>query len=469
VDPFRVHSNLNRTFRSFKVATKQSIKLPFTIIKDGVYIFRRKVPLDILEMNPARQKVIKKSTGSRDPVVAIPMIEKFNLEFEKEMDVLRLNPNAVQVSLAKEATELAKKSFHKVGYKDDAESTEADVLFDQISAMIERGEAVSPKLMAVFNALNDPHINSNQRLSDALDLYLKTHQNPSVGLTYDSKRAVLLFMQLVGDLPIVQIRRMHVSQYVEKRLESIKTTSLEREIASLRAIQGVAIQEWELTINNVFMKTKIPKLGHDVKPKTKLTLENWVELFENCKGTSLTHVIPRALWATGLRIAELTGMRTSDVVLSPEPDPQTGEKIPHILIEANDIRRLKNASSKRVIPLVGVSLDAFTELHKQAVDAGSEYLISKYARPKGADTASATVNKHISQFGGAHCHTLRHDLVDRLRAVGATNALGGSITGHSERSSEFATYGHGFGLVQKRDILLKVSALPTLPTKDKSK
>jgi integrase len=451
------------------MATKQSIKLPFTVMKDGVYQWRRVVPTDVLEMNPARQKVMKKSTGSRDPLVAIPMIEKWNLEFEKEMDVLRLNPTTIQMSLAKEATEIAKKSFTKGGYRDDPESTEAEVLFDQISAMLERGEAVSPKLMAVYNALKDPHINSNQRLSDALDLYLKTHQNPSDGLRYDSTRSVLLFMEIVGDLPIMQIRRVNVSQYVTKRLESIKTTSLEREIASLRAIQGVAIQEWELNINNVFQKTKIPKLGHDIKPKTKLTLENWVDLFENSNGNTLTHLIPRALWNTGLRIGELSGMRSADVVLDPEPDPQTGEKIPHILIEPNEIRRLKNASSKRVIPLVGISLEAFTELHKQAVAVGSEYLISKYARPRGQDTASATVNKHISQFGGCHNHTFRHHLIDRLRAVGCSTALGESISGHSSRGSEFSSYGFGYGLVQKRDILLKVCDLPTLPKKGTSK
>ena len=451
------------------MATKPAIKLPFTVMKDGVYQWRRVVPTDVLEANPARQKVMKKSTGSRDPLVAIPMIEKWNLEFEKEMEVLRLNPSTIQMSLAKESTDLAKKSFTKGGYLGDEDSTEAEVLFDHISAMLERGEAVSPKLMAVYNALKDPHINSNQRLSDALDLYLKTHQNPSEGLLYDSKRAVLLFMEIVGDLPITQIRRVNVSQYVTKRLESIKTTSLEREIASLRAIQGVAIQEWELQITNVFQKTKIPKLGLDVKQRVKLSLENWVDLFEHSKGNSLTHLIPRALWATGLRIAELTGMKTADVALDPEADLQTGEKIPHILIEANEIRRLKNGSSKRVIPLVGVSLDAFTELHKQAVAVGSEYLIPKYARPRGADTASATVNKHISEYGGATCHTFRHHLVDRLRAVGATNALGGSITGHAEKSSEFASYGHGFGLIQKRDILLKVCDLPTLPNKEQSK
>jgi hypothetical protein len=123
---------------------------------------------------------------------------------------------------------------------------------------------------------------------------------------------------------------------------------------------------------------------------------------------------------------------------------------------------LKNKTSKRIVPLVGVSLEAFQSAYNIAVDGGDVYLLPDYAVEGGGDSLGAAVNKRIKPFGGPHSHTFRHHLTDRLRLHGVSNELGGSITGHAERGSEYSSYGFGFALQSKRDALLKVCALPTI-------
>jgi integrase len=61
--------------------------------------------------------------------------------------------------------------------------------------------------------------------------------------------------------------------------------------------------------------------------------------------------IPLLLLFTGARVAEIVGLAIEDVVID--------HKVPHILIRKNDIRRIKNTHSRRMIPI-----------HKELVELG---------------------------------------------------------------------------------------------------
>jgi integrase len=443
--------------------------LPNSIrLANGIYVYRQQYPTDVLKLHPKLPKVVKKSTSTTVASEAMALIESWTKEFERRVEGLRKGFVTGDLKLEKQAKEIIKVYATKPSYKSDhgPESdvtTQLDIIIDHLTNKLSLGQKLSPKEQHILDAVSSPNLRSDQCISDALELYLKLHKNPSDNLEYDSRRAVTLFVEASGDIPLVNLRRAMLNHYVQKRIEDgLRTTSIRRELSSLSAIVSFAAREWELNIANSFQRIAIPKEGSDKKPQPKLTQQNWVDLFSKCNTSRITDLVPRMLWATGMRISELAGLKLDEVILDPETDPVTGERIPHILIQPNEVRGLKNKTSKRIVPLVGVSLEAFQSAYNIAVDGGDVYLLPDYAVEGGGDSLGAAVNKRIKPFGGPHSHTFRHHLTDRLRLHGVSNELGGSITGHAERGSEYSSYGFGFALQSKRDALLKVCALPTI-------
>ena len=449
------------------VSTKPN--LPNSIrLANGIYVYRQQYPTDVLKLHPKLPKVVKKSTSTTIASEAMALIESWTKQFERRVQDLRKGIVTGDLKLEKQSKEIIKAAGTKPGYKSDVgqdsdASSELDMLIDALTNKVSLGQKLSPKEQHILDTLSSPNFKSDQCISDALELYLKLHKNPSDNLEYDSRRAVTLFVEASGDIPLVNLRRSMLNHYVQKRIEDgLRTTSIRRELSSLSAIVSFAAREWELNIANSFQRIAIPKEGSDKKPQPKLTQQNWVDLFAKCNTSRITDLVPRMLWATGMRISELAGLRLDDVVLEPEVDPVTGECIPHVLIQPNEVRGLKNKASKRIVPLVGVSLESFQTAYKLAEEDGHDYLLPDYAEAGGGDSLGAAVNKRIKEFGGPHSHTFRHHLTDRLRLHGVSNELGGSITGHAERGSEYSSYGFGFALQSKRDALLKVCALPTV-------
>ena len=109
-----------------------------------------------------------------------------------------------------------------------------------------------------------------------------------------------------------------------------------------------------------------------------------------------------------------------------------GAKIATI-IRPHPWRSLKTKSSKRDVPLVGISLWAAQRII-QTAKAGQLYAFLAYTNGKDckATHASNTLNKWIKSLGiDKTTHELRHTIKDRLRNVGAPkdiqNAVGDGL------------------------------------------
>lgn len=140
----------------------------------------------------------------------------------------------------------------------------------------------------------------------------------------------------------------------------------------------------------------------------------------------------RMIWGllegTGCRLAEIIGLRIEDVC-------DVEGHIPHIIIRPNPVRRLKNLSSRRSVPIIGDALRAAVEALSE-VDSG-EYLFPRYARPRGADAASAVLMKHLRGFTQDRrhsIHSLRHNMKDKLRLVDIEKTVQDLILGHAAPS-----------------------------------
>ena len=158
---------------------------------------------------------------------------------------------------------------------------------------------------------------------------------------------------------------------------------------------------------------------------------------------------------TGLRLAEAAGLLVCDFKLEAE--------VPHIIVEPNDLRGLKTAGSKRVVPLVGASLWAA----KRIVSSGSKQDGPAFPRyNKGgktnANSASAALNKWLKPHvpDGCTMHSFRHSMRDRLREVHCPTEMVDQIGGWSMESVGQG-YGNGYSLSQLESFLVKMACFNT--------
>lgn len=143
---------------------------------------------------------------------------------------------------------------------------------------------------------------------------------------------------------------------------------------------------------------------------------------------------------TGYRPSEGAGLLPDEIRLS--------DNVPHIVIQKNRNRGLKTGHSKRVLPLVGISLEAF-----RAAPRG----FARYA--SNSATLSATVNKYLREKGlletDRHSlYSLRHSFEDRLLVAGVDERVRRDLLGHALNRER---YGSGGDLVFLRDQVLKAA------------
>jgi integrase len=141
---------------------------------------------------------------------------------------------------------------------------------------------------------------------------------------------------------------------------------------------------------------------------------------------------------TGYRPSEGAGLGPDQIMLA--------DNVPHISIEP-DGRQLKSAYARRIIPLAGVSLEAFTECP------------NGFPRYRDNPSLSATVNKFMRANGlmetPAHSlYSLRHGFEDRMLAAGVDDRIRRDLFGHRLNRER---YGKGASLEHLAKVIQSVA------------
>ena len=238
--------------------------------------------------------------------------------------------------------------------------------------------------------------------------YLKLRgQSENKKKVNECKAAINILIAVCGDKPPAQYKRIDVNKLIRKLCEVKKTTTVERQLKSIRAMFNLVSLEmgFDEDSQHPFYKFNIPGLGKDKKDREEFDSDQLKALRElpysaNADITCLIHLMVD----TGMRVSEACGLRVMDVHLDAET--------PHITLRRNDARELKTKSSQRVIPLVGASLSSMQYLLPMCIN---EYVFPRYI-DKGNnklknDNASAACKKRLNSLLGTDCnsHSFRHN------------------------------------------------------------
>ena len=395
---------------------------------------------------------IRQSLNTKDEHKAIREAEKLARTYQAEFKVLTDGAKATPAETALAGKALSEQYDldmfinHVIEPLRAAYAQGDEYVYDMASP----SEYLSPQQLEAWKTLANANAT---KLSNAFDLYLKTHQRgKEKAFIEKQQRDWNSLIAVVGDIEFNDLSRVHARHVVDVLLQQgKKTTTVRRTITNLSAVTAAAIRELAVVRTNPFEKLGIQGEGKDAKESVvanQAQLQQIVAAMES-ESDSAPALLALMQLEIGARIGELSGLAVTDVVLDDE--------IPHIIIQPQPWRTLKTKVSERRVPLVGIALKAVKHalaLPRDSKDKGNA-LFQQYAHERGNDSASAAVNKRLKPWGMTS-HSFRHTMEDRLREIGCPEDIRNSIQGHTNGSAA-EQYGKGFSLKVMREWMQKVA------------
>lgn len=440
------------------------VKIKYTYTRGNTTFYQRAVPVDLQDRYAG--KTIKQDLKTADPIKVARLVSALNKRYEAEWEALRGSPELSTASLQVHADKFLQQWGLKT-FSPDNEELAIDLLRDHIDGKRERwadkqeepelahdqGDAASYMSPVEIEAFRRLYGEKVPLLSDALNLYLESHtkSNNEKFVTFQ-KRAFISLIDCTGDKAVASLSRADVRAYISKALkEGHSTGTVRRRLNIMGAVFNVWIHENSLTMPNPFTRISIPDEGKDKIKRVPFTPDELTTIYSLCRqrDDELRWLVALMI-DTGPRIAEVAGLALSDLVIC--------HAVPHMVIQEQPWRSLKNQGSNRKVPLVGASLWAAKRIIDTA-RAGQKFAFPRYVSDTEckATSASNAANKFIRSSGMNHTtHEFRHTLADRLRNSGCPKDVRYSIDGHAAQDIG-DTYGEGHSLEVKRQWLDKVA------------
>lgn len=304
---------------------------------------------------------------------------------------------------------------------------------------------------AVLGAVEMP----SMTVSEALTEYWKMTPDRVRGKSADQKRrwenprkkAIGNFIDVVGDKPVAQLERSDFLDFRAWWLQRLSEENLTPNSANKDIIHLADVLRTVDELKGFNLDLPLHKLTLKEGEKTERVpfSDNWIQekLLADGALSGLNdeaRAILIGMINCGYRPSEAAGLTVERIRLDHE--------VPHLLIAADSTRQIKNKTSRREIPLTGVSLEVF-----RAFPGG----FPRY-REKPA-SLSATVNSFLRENGlmesDRHVmYSLRHSFEDRMLRGRIDERIRRELMGHSLGRQK---YGEGGGLAFKAAELERIA------------
>ncbi|MEC5321763.1 DUF6538 domain-containing protein [Aurantimonas sp. A3-2-R12] len=320
---------------------------------------------------------------------------------------------------------------------------------ERLEAVMRNGEPDRIEAAAILGGVTPPPITVNR----ALEMFWTLARDRTLGKSEDQLRrwknprikAVRNFVEVVGDKAIDQITPDDVLEFRQWWVERVETegktpNSANKDFTHLADTLRTVNRMKRLGLVLPFTDVALKEGEKRVRPPFST---EWIETKLLAPGVldglnTEARCIVLGMVNTGYRPSEAAGLLPEHIRLD--------GTVPYVSIEPVG-RQLKNATSKRLIPLAGVSLDAF----RQCPDGFPAY--------RGKDKISDTVNKFLRENGlletPAHSlYGLRHAFEDRMIAARVDERVRRDLFGHAYNRER---YGKGADLKHLHEVVSSVA------------
>jgi integrase len=292
-------------------------------------------------------------------------------------------------------------------------------------------------------------------LSEALDMYwdlsassIRTKSDDQIRQWRNPRiKAIKNFIAVVGDKRIDQIvpddmLEFHDWWFERLELEGLTANSANKDLSHIKTVLNFVNERKRFRLD-------LPLSGYSFKEGEQTERppfsEEWIrEKFIPEGALATLNPEARAIFLgminTGYRPSEGASLKAEHIVLD--------GPVPHIIITPEARREIKNKSSRRMIPLTGVSLDAFRAFPRgfpryQSSTASLSALVNKYLR-----------NNNLMESADHVMYSLRHSFEDRMIRAGLDDRVRRDLFGHA---LDRERYGEGGGLKFKHDLLMRIA------------
>lgn len=322
-----------------------------------------------------------------------------------------------------------------------------EAIIDRVEAVPDAGEGSDKvEASALLGTVRKPEIT----VEGALELYWTLAKEKTFGKSPDQLRrwrnprlkAVRNFVSVVGNKEIGAITRDDMLDFRQFWLDRIETGDVTPNSANKDLIHLTDILKTVNTMKRLGIDLPIGELSfREGEKRTRPPFSvSWIKSRLLAPGAldglnDEARAILLGMVNTGYRPSEGAALTAQTIRLD--------HAVPHISIEA-DGRQLKTPHARRIIPLAGVSLEAF-----QAFPKG----FPRYQ--SNSSTLSATVNKFLGENGLLETpehsfYSLRHSFEDRMLAANIDDRIRRDLFGHR---LDRERYGKGASLEQLAELV----------------
>jgi integrase len=435
-----ISSHILRYSRFLSCAARCGRIAPMRIARRNKMLYlHKRVPRRYQEVDGREAVWISLATDSEEvakqkaPLIWQDMIEAWEAKLEGR-DADAEGRLAAARNLAK------KRGYRFMGPVEVARLPLYDLLQRIESIPIVKGEVDLMEADAALGTAPLPKIT----VTKALTAYWKLAKGKTLGKSPDQlrrwenprKKAIANFVEVVGDLPITDITNYDIAEFRDWWVDKLARDGLTPNSAN-KDITYVASTLREVArANNLELRFQTRGMLLDEgKPTQRPAFsEQWIldKIFAPGALDGLNaeaRAILIGMINTGYRPSEASGLKAEHIRLD--------ANIPHILIKP-DGRQLKSHNAERIIPLVGVSLEAFR--------AFPEGFPRYYDNPSLSDTVNKFLRENrLLETPDHSLYGLRHAFEDRMLAAGVDERIRRDLMGHAlkrERYGKGATLEH---------------------------
>lgn len=420
------------------------------ILRNGTYYIRRRVPSRFEAVEARKEIWVSLKTDSLR--LAMEKAPTVWVQYLAAWEAQLAGNSASALERHQAAKALAQSAGQGYMPIEQVSRLSTDEILERVEAAVRTvGGGNGKVLAAVLGAEGTPSL----RLSEALEKYWDLTQDLRLGKSADQvrrwqnprKKAFNNFISVVGDLPLSDVSKesfLRFRQWWIARIEDeeLTTNSANKDFIHVQSVLKKVNDLLDLNLSLSFGAQKLKEIRGDERPSFS---DEWISQ-KLLKPGALDGLNPEAraiflvMINTGCRPSEIAGLRAEEIFLD--------HVVPQIQIRNNIHRQLKTESSKRDVPLVGVSLEAL-----RAFPNGFPHYRER------SNTLSGTVNKYLRENGLLETedhvmYSLRHSFEDRMVRAHIVDRTRRELFGHSLGREK---YGEGGGMFFKRQELLKIA------------
>ena len=247
---------------------------------------------------------------------------------------------------------------------------------------------------------------------------------------YSIKKSLSLLIEICGDKPIDSYNINDANSFKNYFIKIDKISTGKRNQSNLQNFFSVIFQKYSIDKKNPFAGLKWPNIIVQISHQ-KFLDEELIRIKDFCvKEDSFSSCIIGIMIETGCSYSEIIGLESEDVDLN--------KYNPYMIIRSNSLRQVKNIYKRRIIPLVGISLDKIKKIYKIS-SKGSLFKDYSNILELLKFTNEKKINDKLKILStGKTSISFKYSLIERLKSINCPESVICDLIGMAKRESFYS-------------------------------